>query len=209
MNSLFDYLSQDSLVWCEDRGVGYYEVNDNGVYDQAYFDRYRQLRDTPIGAALNAFRCSLAGRFNEPVIDVGIGDGAFVEAFEGAGGNVVGYDVNPAGITWLKERGSWGELYHHAWPVATFWDSLEHIRRPDKALARVGKYALISIPIFDGQEHVLNSKHFRRDEHYWYFTRAGFMRFLSEQGFVTDEVLLTESELGREGIETFIARRVG
>lgn len=214
-------LSAGKLVWIEEAGVGYFEC-ENPVYDAAYFDRYAAQANTGIGPSLNLFRADLlsqemTGLRQDPggvILDVGIGDGAFLRAATDAPcfqrfavSALKGFDINPAGIAWLKDRDMWGELYERTWPAATFWDSLEHIRDPAAALAQVETLAIVSIPIFTSVSHVLASRHYRKDEHYWYFTRSGFLSFASSCGFECEDILLNETVLGRDGIETFVLRR--
>lgn len=208
-NSAFNDLARGKFVWLEQLGIGYLECEPVDVYNQEYFEKYRAMRSSDIACQLNQFRVELANRHcnNHPVVDVGIGDGAFMEDLEGSGTDALGYDINPAAIRWLRERGSWADLYTKRWPVVTFWDSLEHMRDPRPALYHVQEIAIISIPIFRSAEHALSSKHFRPDEHYWYFTEDGMEIFLARQGFTVTEVLDNETQLGREDIKTFVAQR--
>lgn len=229
MNPAIAALHKHSLTWFPEAGVGYFEcVGVETVYDAAYFSRYAAQAETPIGRQLNEFRAELVVRrtselFREtvPVLDVGIGDGAFVReldeersaALSLLGGSriaeVCGFDVNPAGVDWLRKRGAWGDLYGRTWPVATFWDALEHIREPAAALDQVERLAIVSIPTFRGVDHILASRHYRRDEHYWYWTREGFLRFASSCGFRCVDILATETAIGRDEIETFVLVRRG
>ncbi len=86
-----------------------------------------------------------------------------------------GFDINPYAVAWLKEVGKYKDPY----PVdsMSFWDSLEHI---------------------------LRSKHFRPDEHCWYWTKQGLQRFMSNFDFSLLEYNLMETEIGREDIGTFV-----
>lgn len=213
-NPLVDAYRRHGLTWFPEAGFGYFECV-GAPYDQEYFDRYAAQGETEIGKALNRFRCEIVARYwGGEILDVGVGSGAFLQAREASTRPDLaaadrGFDINPAGVAWLGSVGKFGELYQAgAWDAVTFWDSLEHIRRPDEALARVGLMAFVSIPIFDGPDHVLRSKHFRRDEHYFYFTRAGFLAWTKAQGFECLDVRATESAIGREGIETFVLRRI-
>lgn len=194
------------LQWFAEAGFGYFECT-AGPYDEAYFRRYGELEDTPIGRALMSFRTSLVSLHADaaPILDVGIGSGAFLKARWQFGD--AGFDINPAGVAWLNDSGIFGDLYGRTWEVATFWDSLEHIRRPDLALAQVGDMAFVSIPVFTGPDHVLRSKHYRRDEHFFYWTRQGFINWAQAQGFDTIDVSATESAIGREDVETFVLKR--
>lgn len=219
LNPAIAALHKHGLTWFPEAGVGYFEcVGVETVYDQAYFDRYAVQAETAIGRRLNGFRATLTERAiarlapaDRVVLDVGIGDGAFLRTAADIGvtyaSQLKGFDVNPAGIAWLEAREAWGDLYGRTWPVATFWDSLEHIREPAQALNQVETFAIVSIPTFRDCEHVLASRHYRRDEHYWYFTRSGFLRFAASCGFECLDVLATETAIGREDIETFVLRR--
>jgi hypothetical protein len=211
---MFDDLSPGQLAWFPALGWGYYEV-EGAPYDQGYFDRYAAQADSRVGRSLMAARVRLVKSWlgdvafsAAPVLDVGIGSGAFIEAAWGAGCDAVGYDVNPAGVEWLTGRGLFRDLYADGpFQVVTFWDALEHIRDPREALAACSGWVFVSLPIFRDAEHVLRSKHFRRDEHYHYWTRSGFARFADACGFRVLDITATETALGREDIETFVLRR--
>jgi hypothetical protein len=55
---------------------------------------------------------------------------------------------------------------------------------------------------------VLRSKHFRPQEHIWYFTREGLVNAMKACGFSLVAESDFETELGREDIGTFAFRRV-
>lgn len=193
----------DELIWFPERGYGYYPVTVGAApYDEAYFEKYVGYENTEIGRRINEFRVGLARKHCDCVIDVGIGSGTFVAAH----GNALGYDINPAGVRWLKDRGVFADPYDGC-DAVTCWDSLEHIPYPTELLSRVREKVIVSIPIFDNAEHVLKSKHFRKDEHFWYFTRQGFINFMAKAGFRVIEHSLMETLLGRDGIETFVFTR--
>ena len=146
----------------------------------------------------------VARHYTGPVVDVGIGAGQFVTARP----ETKSFDVNPAGIKWLKKRGTWANLYRDRYPALTFWDSLEHIDRPVFAVARAEKWVFVSVPIFSGAEHVIRSRHFRRDEHIWYWTHDGLIKWFAANGFKLVEHNTRESELGRDGIESYAFCRI-
>lgn len=196
---------KSGLVWLPELGMGRYPVPKTRPYDEEYFSRYQELADTDLGRELTAARIRLVARhYTGPVLDVGIGAGQFVTARP----ETKGFDVNPAGIEWLKERGAWANLYRDRYPALTFWDSLEHIDRPDVAVARAEKWVFVSVPIFSGAEHVIRSRHFRRDEHIWYWTHDGLVAWFGEQGFELMESNGIETQLGREGIGSYAFARV-
>lgn len=189
------------LVWLPELGMGRFPVpKADRPYDESYFQRYQQMADTPMGKALTAARIQLVARhYSGPVLDVGIGAGQFVEARP----DTKGYDVNPAGVEWLKERGQWADLYRDRYPALTFWDSLEHIDRPEIAIGHAEKWVFVSVPIFNSAEHVLSSRHYRKDEHIWYWTHKGLIEWFSLHGFNCIEHNAVECVLGRDGIGSY------
>ena len=207
MNPTLWGMAHDRLIWLEEAGVGYFECDTEGVYTSDYFDRYAEQAETPIGHAIMAARVELVTRYGvETLLDCGIGSGAFLSEWWGVGGGGFGDDVNPAGVAWLDGRGKRRRLAS-GHDVVTFWDVLEHIRRPDEALAHVKRLAFVSLPIFRDAPHVLRSRHFRPTEHFWYFTRAGFIAFAESCGFRVVYAGADETLLGREDIETFVLER--
>jgi hypothetical protein len=192
------------LQWDETLERGFYPVDPTGVYDASYFDKYRSYTDTEMGRDITSARVGLVNRhYAGSVVDIGIGCGDFVQAMPGA----FGYDVNPTGIQWLKDRHLWCDPYEFPVNAVTCWDSLEHIKKPELLLNYVRKWVFVSIPIFEDKAHVLRSKHFRPDEHFHYFTHLSFIRFMSDQGFGLVEYNEMESDLGRDGIGTYAFRR--
>ncbi len=192
------------LCWWPELGRGYFPVT-GSPYDADYFAKYQGYADQPIGLLLNQARVNMVTRhWHGQVIDVGIGCGQFV----GFHHDATGFDVNPAGIAWLEAHNKFQNLYAERVDAACFWDSLEHIEDMDRAVQQVRRWLFVSLPIFDGPEHVLRSKHYRKDEHYHYFTREGFVAYMAAQGFELREVSTIETSIGREGIESFAFERM-
>jgi len=71
----------------------------------------------------------------------------------------------------------------------------------------VRKWLFVSLPIFRDAEHVLRSKHFRPQEHVWYFSRDGLIYAMKQCGFDLVSESNVETELGREDIGTFAFKR--
>lgn len=193
--------------WWEDFGVGYFSVPEKNPYDKAYFEKYVGYAKTDMGRELTRLRVALVTKYagDGPVVDIGIGCGQFVET-RGIS-NTFGYDVNPEGVRWLLDRGAWWDPYAYDPEHATCWDSLEHMKRPGIFTRCVRKYLFLSIPIFENKDHVLRSKHFRTDEHFWYFTRRGLLQWMRSHSFKLVEENRMEEELGREDIGTFVFER--
>jgi hypothetical protein len=194
------------LSWFPE-GYGYYPVKERD-YDEGYFKKYETYEDTEIGRRINQSRVDIVNTFTKgDVLDVGIGCGTFLVSRP----NTYGFDINPYGVEWLKEKGKFFNPYEQVptrFAGVTFFDSLEHIKEPDILLSRFSMcYLFCCMPIYNDKEHVLRSKHFRPDEHYWYFTEDGFKWWMDTHGF--DFIMQTgvESLLGREDIKTFVFRK--
>lgn len=198
-----------TLSWWPDLGIGYYPAVQPIQYDGAYWDEYRKRADTDVGRELTRCRVELVNRHlgDGPCIDIGIGSGQFVEARAGA---TYGYDVNPKAIKWLKNRSGWRDPYSFEDSVQniTCFDSLEHIEAPERLVARVRGFCIVSIPIFTGPEHILRSKHFKPNEHLWYFTEQGLERWFCTMGFRLVAKNRMEEAVGREDIGSFVFERV-
>jgi len=202
MNMVFDTFAQQELQWLPELGIGYYPVT-SMPYDADYFNKYQLMADTEIGLKLNQARIDLVNKYTKlDVLDIGIGSGSFVLGRE----NTYGYDINPFATEWLIKR----SLYRHPFKGAnslTFWDSLEHIQDPRLHLSGVKEYAFISAPIYRDAEHIKVSKHFRKDEHCWYWTKDGLCTFMDAFGFELVEYNDMESQIGREDIGTFVFKK--
>lgn len=197
---------QHGFVWLPEMGMGHFPVMQSlRPYDADYFSRYQAMADTPMGRKLTEARINLVARhYDGPLLDVGIGSGQFVHTRP----NTYGYDVNPAGIAWLEQRKLWAELYDGGYPALSFWDSLEHIDRPDIAVANAGHWVFVSVPVFRNCDHVLRSKHFRKTEHIWYWTHDGLISWFAEQGFRLAEYNTVECLLGRDDIYSYAFNRI-
>jgi hypothetical protein len=177
-------------------------------YDQDYFDRFDRDARTELGRSLMRARVNFVEQhYRGTLIDVGIGSGAFVE-LRSRRRMTYGYDVNPAGIRWLEERMLLVDPYLVAFDAMTLWDVLEHIEDFEPLLANVRDWLFLSLPIFRDAEHALRSKHFRPDEHCWFFSRDGLVTAMRLEGFALVTESAIETELGREDIGTFAFRRV-
>lgn len=213
VDAYFERWLATDFVWLPERGMGRLRVTE-APYDAAYFGKYEGYAATPMGRAITAARVELVRRFVAPfeiLVDVGIGCGDFLLAVREHGYNAWGYDVNPAGIEWLRERWALLDPYLATSVRAlTLWDALEHIPDPGALLARVrpGGHVFVSLPVVPGDGPPrADWKHLRRDEHCWYWTGPGFVGWMREHGFELLSRTDVETELGREDIQTFAFRR--
>lgn len=195
-----------SVRWDPGRGMGYLRV-EGAPYDAEYFRKYERYAATPLGRSLDRLRVDLVARHAGPaaVLDVGVGSGAFIEA---RGGKTYGFDINPAAVAWLEDRGLFRDPHERPVEVMTFWDSIEHIPDPAPMLANARRWVFVSLPIVPGAgPPAPDWRHLRPDEHCWYWTRRGFVRWMAGHGFRCVEHNMAESEAGRSDIHSFAFRR--
>lgn len=216
----------DYLQWIPSLGVGYFPVDEylahekrckpEEVYKEEYYDKYQEMERTRAGKEINEYRVGLVAHYTDyyaavGVLDYGCGCGTFLKFTEDY---MVpyGYDINPKTVQMLKKRGIYYEHGKDPIPnVVCFWDSFEHI--PDIMGIDVLRdsdveLAFMTIPIFENRQQILTSKHFRMDEHFWYFTRKGLGTVMKDYGF--EEIHwdgVGEQRFGREGVETFVFER--
>lgn len=179
-------------------------------YDHAYFERFRKQADTEIGRALMAARVEFVrdNWMGRDLVDVGIGSGAFLQRWIETGRKGRGYDVNPFGEEWLRKHNAWVDPYQEQVDAITLWDVFEHLPDPRPLLANVREMVFMALPIFKGPQHVLVSKHYRKDEHYWYFTAEGLERLMRDLGWALVAESNAETRIGREDIMSFAFQRI-
>ena len=216
------YLEGDcakNLLWFPEFDIGWLPANPNGVYDAAYFDRFNEYRSKEVGKKINDFRVNFVkehckGIDGKDLIDFGCGSGQFIDAYDElhTGTVTYGYDVNLKTQDWLNSRSKFIDFFEPEspqWYCVTCWDSIEHLPTFWKVFEniQVGGYLFLTIPIFKDARHALKSKHFRPDEHYWYFTRFGLVMTMDLSGFDLIAESNQEEKIGREDVATFAFRR--
>ena len=95
-------------------------------------------------------------------------------------------------------------------PMATVtrFDVIEHFKNPLEVLHRIKGNLIVSVPIVRDLNRLgPHWVHFRPDEHIWYWTYDGFIRYVTSAGFDLKESSVEESKLGRTDIETFLFTR--
>lgn len=196
-------ISSEALVWLPEYGMGYHTAPPM-EYGEDYFDSYMTLDASDMGTSLTAARVNLVENYwNGEVVDIGIGAGRFVKEK-----GCLGFDVNDRAVNWLKREDRFRDPYDHPVDCITCWDSLEHIPEPEKLIKQVGCMVFVSMPIYKDAEDVLQSKHYKPGEHLWYWTHRGLMRWFRDLGFAYVTHNQMETELGREGIKTYVFKRM-
>lgn len=201
------------LVWWPHKGYGRELPDEKTVvhYDDNYLEKCREREITEVGKKLIQLRISTITSHlrlaSEVSVDIGVGAMGLLRAMAEHRLPIRGYDVNRKAVEALKEAGLFVDVMVEPVDNVCCWDSLEHMLSPEAMLRNVRKKVLMSIPIFDNAEHVVRSKHYKPGEHIWYFTEAGLIRWMQEQGFGLIERNRDEERYGREGIGTYVFSR--
>jgi hypothetical protein len=206
-----NYNSQpfDELLYCENEGIMYQaDMTQSVSYDVDYYEKYVKYENTEISLKLNQGRKEITEKYCKSILDIGIGSGEFIKNSQI---KVFGFDINPIAIKWLQEHNLFVDLDGQIPSVDgfTFWDSLEHIPNPHSILSLLKKnqYAFISMPIFQNLIKLKESKHYRPNEHYYYFTSNGMTKYMADLDFALIETNDFESKAGRQDILTFVFRK--
>ena len=154
-------------------------------------------------------KASSGNRNCDHVLDIGIGCGTFINRLRIP---AYGYDINPVAVSWLKEREIYCNPYENIPGEVdglTLWDVLEHIPNPDDLLDLVpsGMHVITSIPIFPDLQKLQESKHYKKNEHYLYFSENGLYIYMEDMGFRLQEKSYQETKIGRESIMTFVFQK--
>jgi len=213
-----EFLLQHYKIIKEDKELVYF---DGGIavqkdrtqsieYDKDYFEKYTSYEGTPIAIVLNESRVSITQKYcKKALLDIGIGSGEFIKS---SSRKVYGFDINPLGVEWLKSRDLYVNPYESVpedlggW---TFWDSLEHFAEPQDILTQIpaNHYVFISIPVFHDVLLVKEWKHYRPNEHYYYFSFRGVVNYMKHSGFKLIDHNDEEIVAGRQDILTFVFQR--
>lgn len=188
-----------------DEGYWFYPVKEF-VYGQDYLKKYMDYAETSMGEKLLEIRLDIIKSYTH-LLDIGVGSGHIIDNKK----NSKGFDVNPVMIKKLKAEKRWCNPYKedlNQFDVITFFDSFEHIEKPEILLNKITTQTLvIAIPIFRNKQHLLKSKHYRPDEHFHYFTKKGFLSYMKNLGLHCLKISESEIDLGREDIYTFTFSR--
>lgn len=197
---------EKQLIWYPEMGVAHYPVTQQKV---DYYDQYLELDHTEIGEKLNSFRVDMVDYFTtNGVIDFGIGSGAFMR--KRGLDRTKGYDVDPKAKKWLQTHGLYVDIHSKKQPTidcVCFFDSLEHLCSPWYILKKITKFVFMSLPIFRDLEHIQSSKHFKPNEHFWYFTNMGLQKYMDHNGFKCLFDSDIETVIGREDIHSYVFSR--
>ena len=172
-----------------------YEVLPNGVikqrvvnkitYDYNYSNKYNQygekgnyLSYTRYGVLLGVL-----GRVPHSIVDVGYGNGSFLNVCKETVTNVYGCDVSDYPVPEGCKKISLNDISNI--DVTCFFDSLEHFEDITIIKDIDTKYVFISVPWCHNlsEEWFMNWYHRRENEHLYHFNDKSLVNFFKENGY--------------------------
>jgi hypothetical protein len=196
------------LHLCTEHGIAYQaDMTVTAEYDAEYLAKCAGHPPEQVEAINAARRDFVAKHIGQvaTLVDVGVGDGAFIRARP----QTWGIDINPEARKWLAfvDRLA-ANVFDFC--AASMWDTLEHV--PDPATdylddLRLGCHLFVSVPIFEDLTRIRESRHYRPGEHLYYFTADGLVTWLEWHGFRLLEASDFETRHGRANIGSFAFRR--
>lgn len=169
--------NEDGLVFQVNPSPRTYDIDYAQKYD-AYGTLNSDISHLRLGYVLGTL-----GYVPKSILDVGYGNGAFLKVCTSLIENCYGFDISgfpvPAGAhfsaDWLNEQVD----------VATFFDSLEHFTDPYVIANCHAKYIIGSLPWFHNysDEWFTQWKHYRPNEHLWYFNPYSLANFAHTIGY--------------------------
>ncbi len=198
------------LNYAQDPGILYQREIKPFEYGKKYYENYVKLEGKLIGIEITEARIDISHRYADCILDVGIGSGYFIKKSKA---KMFGFDINPFGIEWLKERGCFINPYEELPDCVngvSLWDTLEHMPNPSQflGLLNLNTFVFLSLPIFHNLLKVRKSKHYKPNEHLTYWSVNGIRKYMEDCGFNLLEISDQESEAGREDILSFVFKKV-
>jgi hypothetical protein len=160
---------------------GFWRQLDNEPFE--YSVEYKQSQST--NTDMSYLRVGwIAAHFPYPVlkkmkvVDIGSGNGTFVQVGESVFGSCVGFDLSGESITKKK-------LDTTEWDLVVLSDVLEHFDDIEDLFKLKWNHAFISFPetpkVADSSE-LVGWRHFKPNEHLWCLNLAGIQKWFSDHG---------------------------
>ena len=217
------------------KALGYaYQVNMNApvTYDYNYLEKIlnKERADPERHFDIADFRARLIMNWymKEPhickIIDIGCGSALVLtmlkRSFRTArikGVKLYGYEEIAKIKYRLIAENMYYDIYkgleddYYPFRIITMFDVLEHMKMPDIVLNKIEPRSklICTIPVVEKMELdcIRSNKHYRPNEHYWYWTTSGFIHWMWLRGFHLWDDMDHEKRLGRESVHTFVFER--
>jgi hypothetical protein len=154
----------------------------NTEYITKNYNTYGIKRYQMAGLRLG-YLISSIGKLPNSILDVGYGNGDFLELCKNSinychGNDVSGYPI-PEGVTYISD------ITRDYYDVICFFDVLEHFEDISIVKNLKCEYLYISVPWchYTSDEWFKNWKHRRPNEHLWHFNENSIKLFFEENGY--------------------------
>jgi hypothetical protein len=154
-----------------------YEYTYNEKYDK-YGIKNDQLSFLRLGYILGVLE-----KKPQNILDIGYGNGAFLKACNKTIQKTYGYDISPYPVPKNTERIN--TIFDLEFECVTLFDCLEHWENIYELKKIKSKYIIISVPELHNftEKEFLGWRHYRQNEHIWYFTKYGLANFMKKIGY--------------------------
>lgn len=187
-----------------------FETNLSIPYLKEYDKKTIEKSNSEISNELYKRRINLIKKYLKPdnkYLDFGCGHLKIINRIKKS----YGFDINPYVVDKLVSNGKYVNGYDviGMFDIISFFDSLEHILDIENILKKIKRRALliIALPVFD-LKNIKKSKHYRPYEHYYYFSKNSFIKYMKKLKFELLEVNNDEIQCGREDIYTYVFRKI-
>lgn len=191
-----------------------YEKLPNGVikqidvkefnYGYEYSNHYNDLGE--LGKRMSYLRLGYVigsiGHVPNSILDVGYGNGDFLNACKETVKKCYGHDVSdvypvPSGVEYIDD------IYDKEFDVVCFFDVLEHLEDIYEIKNLKAKYVVVSLPHchYESDEWFANWKHRKPNEHLWHFNKESLINFMSEIGYTVINTSNVEDVI-RKGVDS-------
>ena len=218
--------NKEDIVMIFDKLKGYAYQKDRSKpieYGNDYFDKLKKYEGadrSDRAQKISGGRVRMVKRYeeywssfaHENILDYGCGACTFIKTILDDDYFHIfprGWDVMTESKRNMPQGSRWFDPYNENMReigLITMWDVIEHLPEPSKLLDLVkhGTCVILSTPLYDSLDDIKDSKHYRPNEHFWYFTDKGIKVFMAEHGFFFEEQQYFEMAAGRENIGTYV-----
>jgi len=190
------------------------------IYDEQYIkDRYVKYGDTCRTMGILRLSYLLGSIVLKPkkILDVGYGNGAFLDICSDYGLITYGYDISNFKINSKHIILKYDEVFNYEYDVVCMFDSMEHMENPEKFLEGLRtKYVFVSVPNYKpelGDEWFFYWKHRRENEHLHHYSERSLTKFFKSYNYdLIDlsnvEDIIRQDQQNIPNITTAIFRRM-
>jgi hypothetical protein len=173
-----------------------YEMDKNGVikqinkkkfiYDFNYTSKSYDNKSVPVDNMSYlrlGYLLSNLGKVPSSLLDVGYGNGKFLQKAAGVINNCFGFDVPPEYP--LIDIPTVKNIYNNYYDVVCFFDSLEHFNNIYDIKEIKSNYIYISVPWchYLSDDWFKEWKHRKENEYLWHFNLQSLINFMSDIGY--------------------------